>query len=149
MKKAAAYARVSSDKQSETSIETQLDDIKAFVKTGDIQIVDTFIDKISAAGINRFYIENLQEEIRKKATKVAMKAYFMGGTPPYGFDTQLVRDQEASRNRRVYVINEKEAPVVQLIFEKRAEGLSVHKISKLLNEKKMLDIQNKDRIMKI
>jgi site-specific DNA recombinase len=209
MKKAAAYARVSSDKQSETSIETQLDDIKAFAKTGDIQIVDTFIDKISAAGIkerpqfndmisralsgefdiilvwkqnrfhrdnvsehvilrnleeqgiyvisvtepidvstpagrlqrwfmsgiNRFYIENLQEEIRKKSTKVAMKAYFMGGTPPYGFDTQQVRDQEASRNRRVYVINEKEAPVVKLMFEKRAEGLSVYKISKLLNEK--------------
>ena len=211
MKKAAAYARVSSDKQSETSIDTQLDDIQSFAETGDIKIIDTFIDKISAAGIkerpqfndmisralsgefdvilvwkqnrfhrdnvsehvilrnleekgiyvisvtepidvstpagrlqrwfmsgiNRFYIENLQEEIRKKSTKVAMKAYFMGGTPPYGFDTQQVRDQEASRNRRTYVINEKESPAVKLMFEKRAEGLSAYQIANLLNEKKV------------
>jgi DNA invertase Pin-like site-specific DNA recombinase len=49
MKTATAYARVSGQKQSETRIDTQLDDIKKFAKDAGIRIVEVFVDKITAA----------------------------------------------------------------------------------------------------
>ena len=179
MKKAAAYARVSTKKQSETSLETQLEDCRRFASTNGIRITAEFTDKITASGsakrpgfsqmidralngewnyivvhkqdrferdnveeqvllrqlesagvyvlyakgnidpttptgqlhrwimsgINQFYIRNLQDEINTKTTKVAERAYFLGGIPAYGFKTKVVRDPEASRSRKVLEID--------------------------------------------
>src|SRR6056297_460747 len=195
---AAAYVRVSSQKQSETSLETQLDTIKGFARQNQLSIIRVYKDKITASGsreredfnrmisdalegvfniilvykydrfhrdnveeqnilrrlennrifvlsvtenidtttpagrllrwimsgVNRFYIENLQQEIYDKTTKVALKAYFMGGVPPYGFKIVSRRDTEASRNRRLYAVDEEEAPAVRLAFELYAQGYS-------------------------
>jgi len=195
---AAAYVRVSSQKQSETSLETQLDTIKRFARQNQLSIMRVYKDKITASGsreredfnrmisdalegvfniilvykydrfhrdnveeqnilrrlennqifvlsvtenidtttpagrllrwimsgVNRFYIENLQQEIYDKTTKVALKAYFMGGVPPYGFKVVSRRDTEASRNRRLYAVDEEEAPAVRLAFELYAQGYS-------------------------
>lgn len=208
MKTAAAYARVSGQKQSETSIDTQIEDIQKFAKDAGIKIVDTFVDKITAAGtkerpafntmiaralqgdfdiilvwkqdrfhrdnveehrilrqlekenvyvisamehidtktpagrlqrwmmsgINRFYIENLQQEIQKKTTKVALKAYFLGGVPPYGYKLKEVRDKEASRNRKIFEIDESEAPAIRKMFEMYAAGNGFGDITKALNK---------------
>ncbi len=193
MKRAAAYARVSSSKQSETSIETQFEFIEHFAKEANIAIVEKFYDKITASGtkerpqfnkmienalaskydaiivykydrfirdniedqslirkleqrgiyvlsaneridtstpsgrfqrwvisgMNRFYIENLQQEINQKSTKVAEKAYFMGGIPPYGFKVVEIRDKEAA--------------VVRKIFKMYDEGYSYKEIAQTLN----------------
>jgi DNA invertase Pin-like site-specific DNA recombinase len=206
---AVAYIRVSSQKQSETSLDTQLDTIKRFAQQNQLSLTHVYRDKITASGtkerdgfngmisdalegkfniilvykydrfhrdnveeqnilrrlesnqifvlsvtenidtttpagrllrwimsgVNRFYIENLQQEIYDKTTKVALKAYFMGGVAPYGFKIVTKRDSEASRNRKLYAINEEEAPAVQLIFSLYAQGYSYISIVKALGEK--------------
>lgn len=207
MKRAAAYARVSGIKQSETSLETQLEEIAKFAETGGLKIKETFIDKITASGkeqrpnfekmiekalngefdfilvykqdrfhrdnveehtiiraleannvfvlsvceridtttpagrlqrwmmsgINRFYIENLQQEINEKTTKVAEKGYFLGGYTPFGYKLKQIRDPEASRNRKVFEIEEKEAVIVRMIFSMFVEGAGYGEIAKKLN----------------
>lgn len=207
MKLAAAYARVSTKKQSETSLGTQLEDCHKFANENGLKITAEFTDKITASGsakrpgfsqmidralnhewsyivvqkqdrferdnveeqvllrkleeigvyvlyakgnidpttptgqlhrwimsgINRFYIKNLQDEINSKTTKVAQRAYFLGGIPPYGFKTKNVRDPEASRTRRIYEIDENEAPIVRLIFKYAAEGVGYGEIAERLN----------------
>jgi len=207
MKLAAAYARVSTKKQSETSIETQLEDCRRFASENGLRITAEFTDKITASGsarrpgfsemidralnhewsyivvqkqdrfernnieeqvllrkleeigvyvlyakgnidpttptgqlhrwimsgINQFYIRNLQDEINSKTTKVAQRAYFLGGIPPFGFMTKNIRDPEASRTRRIYEIDENEAPVVREIFRLAAEGIGYGEIAERLN----------------
>ncbi len=207
MKVAAAYARVSTKKQSETSIETQLEDCRKFAVENGIRITAEFTDKVTASGsarrpgfsemidralnhewsyiivqkqdrfernnveeqvllkkledigvyvlyakgnidpttptgqlyrwilsgINQFYIKNLQDEINSKTTKVAQRAYFLGGIPPYGFTTKNIRDPEASRTRRIYEIDENEAPIVREIFRLAAEGQGYGEIAERLN----------------
>jgi len=208
MKRAVAYARVSSNKQSETSIETQFDEIEAFSKNAGIQIVKRYQDKITASGekerpqftqmivealsgdtdlilvykydrfirddledqklireleqknvyviscaeridtttpsgrlqrwlisgLNKFYLENLRDEIYTKTTKVAEKGYYLGGNVLYGYTLREVRDKEAARTRKVYEINEQEAIVVRKIFEMFANKESYNKIIAYLNE---------------
>ena len=58
MKKAAAYARVSTKKQSETSLETQLEDCRRFASTNGIRITAEFTDKITASGYAKRPTEN-------------------------------------------------------------------------------------------
>ncbi len=209
MKRAAAYVRVSSARQSETSLETQLEVIENFASNGGIKIVAKYSDKITASGekkrpafsqmiedaltkkfdmilvykydrfirdeiedqrlmkelekknvfviscseridtstpagrlqrwiisgINRFYIENLKQEIYDKTTKVAEKAYYLGGTIPYGYSLKKIRDPEAVRNRKIYVINEEEAVIVRKIFEMFANGYSYREMVEILNKK--------------
>jgi site-specific DNA recombinase len=209
MKRAAAYARVSTNKQSDTSIETQFEVIENFARNGGLKIYKKYSDKITASGakerpefsqmiadafakkfdvilvykydrfirdeiedqrlmkelekngiyvvscvehidtstpagrlqrwiisgINRFYIENLQQEIYDKTTKVAQKGYYLGGKVLYGYSVKQIRDPEATRNRKVYVINEEEAVVVRKIFEMFVNGYSYREITKYLNQK--------------
>ncbi|PZC51938.1 MULTISPECIES: recombinase family protein [unclassified Mesotoga] len=207
MRKAAAYARVSTKKQSETSIETQFEIVKNFARDNSIEIIDEFHDKITASGtekrpgfstmveralngaynfilvdkqdrferdsveeqviirqleekkvyvlyareyvdprtpagrlqrwiksgVNQFYIENLREEIETKTTKVAKRGYFLGGVPPFGFKLKEVRDPEATRNRKVYVIDDSEASLVREIFRQFANGKGYGEIVAWLN----------------
>lgn len=207
-KTAAGYLRVSSWKQSETSLETQEEAIKAFAKANNMLLVKIYKDKITASGaksrpgfqalledargglfdfiivykydrferdsvedqliireleskgvlilstkevldpatpagrfqrwiisgMNRFYIENLRQEIQEKTTRVAKRAYFLGGIPPYGFSVKEVRDPEASRNRKIYAINEEEAAIVKEIFKRFANGEGYGSIVRWLNE---------------
>jgi site-specific DNA recombinase len=87
------------------------------------------------SGLNRFYLDNLKQELYSKNTKVAEKGYFMGGTPPYGYAVKEVRDKEASRNRKVYVINPEEVPIVATVFDMYANGHSLGEIIVALNTK--------------
>ncbi len=209
MKRAAAYARVSTNKQSDTSIETQFEVIENFASNGGIKIVAKYSDKITASGekerpafsqmiedaltkkfdmilvykydrfirdeiedqrlmkelekknvfviscseridtstpagrlqrwiisgINRFYIENLRQEIYDKTTKVAEKGYYLGGKVPFGFALKEVKDPEAARNRKIFVINESEAAVVRKIFQMFASGHSYREIIRYLNDR--------------
>ncbi|MGC9219570.1 MAG: recombinase family protein [Athalassotoga sp.] len=207
MKRAAAYARVSSNKQSETSIETQFDEIENFAEQSGIRIVEKFQDKITASGsktrpefeimlsnalqgkydmilvykydrfirddledqklireleqknvyviscaeridtttpsgrlqrwlisgLNKFYLENLRDEIYTKTTKVAEKGYYLGGNVLYGYTLKEIKDKEAARNRKIYEINENEAPIVRKIFEMFANQHSYNEIVEYLN----------------
>jgi len=53
MKRAAIYARVSTTQQSETSIETQIEAVKKFCESHDIEVVDIFSDKESGSKVER------------------------------------------------------------------------------------------------
>ncbi|MCL4407193.1 MAG: recombinase family protein [Thermotogae bacterium] len=208
MKRAVAYARVSSNKQSETSIETQFDEIENFAEQSGIRIIEKFQDKITASGsktrpefeimlsnalqgkydmilvykydrfirddledqklireleqknvyviscaeridtttpsgrlqrwlisgLNKFYLENLRDEIYTKTTKVAEKGYYLGGNVLYGYTLREIRDKEAARTRKVYEINEQEAIVVRKVFEMFANKESYNKIIAYLND---------------
>ncbi len=210
-KKAVAYARVSSGKQSETSIEAQLEAIQHLAKTHNLEIIKTYTEKVTAtgekdrpefnkmieeaetgtfdfilvyksdrfyrypleeqllreelkkkgiyvissadfadtstpagkfqswifSGLNGWYIDNMKQELYTKNTTVAKRGFFMGGTPPYGYSTQEIRDKEASRNRKIYTINDKEAPIVKIIFDMALKGESTGQIAKYLNENKV------------
>ncbi len=50
MKRAAAYARISSDKQNQTSLDAQFDEIQNFADRVGLQIIDKFHDIITASG---------------------------------------------------------------------------------------------------
>lgn len=51
--KAVGYARVSTEKQSETSLETQFDEIKRFAKENKIDLIENFFDKETGKNVNR------------------------------------------------------------------------------------------------
>jgi len=218
MKRAAAYARVSTFKQSETSIKAQFEAIEQYAKDNDIQIVAKYQDKITASGskerpgfkqmledakegkfdmilvfkydrfernsvedqliikelesrgiwilsvkepldpstpagrlqrwilsgLNQFYLENLRDEIITKTRKVAEKGYFLGGIPPYGYKVVEVKDPEASRKRKKYIIDETKAPIVREIFKRYANGEGYAEIVEYLN-KNQIPAPKKDK----
>ncbi|MCI1958001.1 MAG: recombinase family protein [Clostridia bacterium] len=65
-------------------------------------------------GMNEYYSQNLAREVLKGQRETALQCRHMGGTPPLGYDV----DRETHR----YIINEKEARTVNLIFKMYAEG---------------------------
>ena len=206
MKRAAAYARYSSDRQSDISIEAQLEEIEQYCRRKNYVIVERYIDRAESAktadrpafqqmikdakegkfdvivahkrdrlfrsrydaviyeaelekygvsietvlepttgnlsdilikgvmdAVNEWYRMNLKNEIETKVRKLAEKGkYFLGGYPPLGYDLKEVKD-EYGKTRKVYVINEKEAEIVRLIFRLYVEGYSMKKIAEHLN----------------
>ncbi|WP_129408038.1 recombinase family protein [Marinitoga lauensis] len=211
MKKAAAYARFSSENQTDDSIEAQLRAIIEYAEKNGYEIVEKYIDRARSAKsddrpefqrmirdakskkfdaviihkIDRFarnikdaawykaelnqygvdllsvsedltgasgdlifnimasvadwYLKNLKNEINTKVRITAEKAYFLGGIPPYGYDVEETYE-EISFGERVkkiprkqYVINEKEAEVVKLMFELAEKDYSTLKIEEYLN----------------
>ncbi len=67
MKKAAAYARFSTDKQYETSIETQLSAIKEYCQRKGYQVVEIYIDRgESASSDKRPAFQRMLADARKK-----------------------------------------------------------------------------------
>ena len=75
-------------------------------------------------GMNEYYIRNLSREIMKGLKENAYKAKFTGGSPPLGFSI----DSELN-----FIINEKEAPAVRMIFEMVSSGFGYDSIIKRLN----------------
>lgn len=72
----------------------------------------------------QWYRENLSEEVRKGMSKRAEKGFHNVTVPMYGYDL----------NEGVLTINEKEAKLVQWIFDQYIEGVGVTNIAKKINE---------------
>lgn len=85
-------------------------------------IYDYFAEKFS---------RDLSKRVRDGKYEVALLHQHNGGKPPYGYD---VKDKK-------YIINEKEANIVRLIFEQAALGLSHAAITKYINN---LGYKNRD-----
>ncbi|AEX84742.1 Integrase, site-specific serine recombinase [Marinitoga phage MPV1] len=208
MKKAAAYARVSTKDQSKISIEGQFKTIENFAKQYGFKIVDYFSDKdsgkkmkreqldillenaykgkydvilvekydrFSRAGIDgQVIIQDLEKnynvlviaalepfdvstpqgrftrtiilasytlegEMISQRTKmrmkdIASKKYWMGGNPPFGFDSYQIIDDEGKKRRKLK-INEEQAKIVREIFELRLKNIGYSEIAKRLNER--------------
>ena len=76
-------------------------------------------------GYAEYYSENLARNVTRGLRENALKGVYTGGTVAYGYDI----DKD-----RKFVINEKEADIVRLIYKKYAEGNSISAIIKYLNE---------------
>lgn len=75
--------------------------------------------------MNEYYIKNLSREIMKGLKENAYQAKFTGGVPPLGYSI----DSELN-----YVINEKEAETIRLIFDMASKGKSYGYIMDRLND---------------
>lgn len=73
-----------------------------------------------------YYSLNLAKETMKGLRENALKCRFNGGSPPYGFDVE--------ETTKAYIINEKEAQAIRLIFKLYADGLTYPKIIYRLSE---------------
>ena len=69
---------------------------------------------IIIAGMNEFYSDNLSQEVMKGLKENAYQCKFTGGVPALGYKV----DPESKK----LVIDEREAPIVQLIFRRYASG---------------------------
>lgn len=69
---------------------------------------------IIIAGMNEFYSDNLSQEVMKGLKENAYQCKFTGGVPALGYKV----DPES----RKLVVDEQEAPIVQLIFQRYASG---------------------------
>ncbi len=77
------------------------------------------------AGINEYYSKNLAKRSFGGVLQNANRGQVIGGMPPLGYDVS---------KDKYYVINEKEAKAVRIIFEKYMEGWSYQRISRHLND---------------
>jgi site-specific DNA recombinase len=77
------------------------------------------------AGINEYYSKHLAKRSFAGVIQNAKKSLAIGGIPPLGFDVD---------NNKRYVINQKEAEAVRIIFDKTIKGWSHGKIRDYLNE---------------
>lgn len=87
---------------------------------------ESVILKSVLTGMNEYYSLNLSREIKKGLNENALKAMHTCGIPPLGYDLD--------ENRR-YIINEKEAEAVRLIFSLAADGVGFASIARTLNER--------------
>ena len=83
-------------------------------KLGDIMNPNDFLVELLGIGIGQHHVLQTRQKTIEGTTQRALEGKFLGGIPPYGYD---VVDQE-------YVINEKEAENVKMIFEMYAAGYS-------------------------
>ncbi|MEM1485549.1 recombinase family protein [Oscillospiraceae bacterium PP1C4] len=79
--------------------------------------------KVIISGINSFYVDNLAIEVFKGLKENAYKAQATGGKAPLGYD---IVDKK-------YVINEKEADAIRLLFQMYDQGHGYGAIIRQLN----------------
>lgn len=82
-----------------------------------------------------YYSRNLSREIMKGMMENAYQSKFTGGTPPLGYDV--------NHETMKYVINEKEAESVKMIFDLYNQGYGYIQIVSVLNEKGYLTKKGK------
>lgn len=83
-----------------------------------------FLMKQIIIGMNQFYSANLAREVMKGLKENAYNCLFTGGITPLGYDID--------ENKR-YVINEKEAQTVRIIFDMYSKGHGYNDIINTLN----------------
>ena len=140
------YARYSSDNQWEESIEGQLRECKAFAEKNDIQIVNTYIDRVWSAktdnrpdfqrmikdsekgillesmleGMAEYYSAELSEKFLRGLTENAFKCKYNGGTLPIGYTID---------ENQYFQIDPLTAPAVLDAFKQYAEGASMQEVT--------------------
>ena len=97
-----------------------------------ISVIEQFADtpegqlqQIIQLGVGQYYSQNLAREVMKGLRENAYKCLHNGGLPPLGYDV----DPETKQ----YIINEKEAESIRIIFKKFLEGWSYRELAEYLN----------------
>lgn len=97
-----------------------------------ISVIEQFADtpegqlqQIIQLGVGQYYSQNLAREVMKGLKENAYKAIHNGGIAPLGYDVHPETKQ--------YVINEKEAEAIRIIYKKFLEGWSYRELADYLN----------------
>ncbi|MEO3112490.1 recombinase family protein, partial [Turicibacter sanguinis] len=97
-----------------------------------ISVIEQFSDtpegqlqQIIQLGVSQYYSSNLAREVMKGLRENAYKCLHNGGLPPLGYDVDSITKQ--------YIINEKEAESIRIIFKKFLEGWSYRELAEYLN----------------
>lgn len=97
-----------------------------------ISVIEQFADtpegqlqQIIQLGVGQYYSQNLAREVMKGLRENAYKCLHNGGLPPLGYDVDPITKQ--------YIINEKEAESIRIIFKKFLEGWSYRELAEYLN----------------
>lgn len=148
---AVIYARYSSDRQTEQSIEGQLRECYAFAKANDIAVIDTYIDRaISGKTDNRPAFQKMIEDSAKRQFQ-AVIVYRLDRFTRNRYDSAIYKARlkkngvkgKALGGQRVlgykvnsdcyFEIDETTAPVVVDIFKLYSSGKTVKEICDILN----------------
>lgn len=92
-----------------------------------------FVESIQET-INEYYSLELAVKVRRGLTENALKCKYNGGTMPFGY--------YADENQH-FQIDPVNAPIVREIFERYAEGETIHSIQQSMNERGITTQQGK------
>lgn len=120
--------RFSRDVYDALDVERRLGDYGVKIESVIEQFSDTpegQLQQIIQLGVGQYYSANLAREVMKGLKENAYKALHNGGIPPLGYDVNPETNE--------YIINEKEAECIRIIFEKFLEGWSYRELADYLN----------------
>lgn len=83
------------------------------------------LQQIVQLGVSQYYSANLAREVMKGLKENAYKALHNGGIPPLGYDV--------NPETKEYIINEKEAEAIRIMYKKVTEGWSYRELAEYLN----------------
>ena len=125
---------------------------KLFRKHGvKLMSVTQQIDEDSASGrlttnilsdIDQYSSENTADHVKAAMREMARQGYFTGGTVPYGYTLEVIKNGEKVRKK--FIEDPEEAKIVRDIFEFYGDGHSLRHIQMYLQEKGVKSRRGKD-----
>ena len=91
--------------------------------------------------IDEFYSANLAQDVTRGMRESAMRGYFSGGKPPYGYDITKVKD--GIKMRSTLIPNPITAPIVKRMYEESLNGKGLREIARGLNHDGILTPKGK------
>ena len=91
--------------------------------------------------IDEFYSANLAQDVTRGMRESAMRGYFSGGQPPYGYDITKVKD--GIKMRSTLTPNPITAPIVKRMYVESLDGKGLREIARGLNHDGILTPKGK------
>jgi len=91
--------------------------------------------------IDEFYSANLAQDVTRGMRESAMRGYFSGGKPPYGYDIAKVKD--GIKMRSTLIPNPITAPIVKRMYEESLASKGLREIARGLNHDGILTPKGK------
>lgn len=92
--------------------------------------------------IDQYQSETISDHVKSSMREMARQGYFTGGTVPYGYTLEFIKN--GSKMRKKYIEDKEESKIVHDIFEFYADGHSLRHIQEYLQEKEVKTRRGKD-----
>lgn len=92
--------------------------------------------------IDQYQSETISDHVKSSMREMARQGYFTGGTVPYGYTLDIIKN--GSKLRKKYIEDPEESKIVRDIFEFYADGHSLRHIQEYLQEKEIKTRRGKD-----